>query len=267
MTTLVTGATGNIGRRIVDQLLALGERDIRALTVDPAKAKLPEGVTAVTGYLGKPATLPAAFEGVDRVYLAPMTETLDATVELLREAGVRYVVALSGGAHWQEHADTVSASGLTHTQLGPGEFAENFAEWAPLIAAGQPVREPYPEATTAPIAMDDIARVAAALLAAPAEKHYGKMYDLTGPEALNRREIAQRIAEGAGVPVTYEQCSRAEAEERLRATMGDYAEWYLDLFAANEVIKQQANTVVEDLTGTPPIGMAEWARRNAELFR
>lgn len=267
MTTLVTGATGNIGRRVVDQLLELGETDIRALTVDPAKAQLPEGVTAVTGFLGKPETLPAAFEAVDRVYLAPYTETLHTTIDLLREAGISYIVALSGGAHWQEHADAVTASGLPHTQLGPGEFAENFASWAPQIAAGQPVREPYPNATLAPIAMDDIARVAATLLVDPAQRHDGKMYDLTGPIALSRREIADCIAKGAGVPVVYEQCSRAEAEEQLTATMGEYAGWYLDLLAANEAIPQAANAVVEELTGTPAIDMVEWAGRNAALFR
>ena len=75
MTVLVTGATGNIGRRVVDHLITLGAHDIRALTTNPAKAALPESVTAITGYLGKPETLPAALEGVDRVYLAPFPAT------------------------------------------------------------------------------------------------------------------------------------------------------------------------------------------------
>ena len=43
MTILVTGATGNIGRRIVDHLIDLGANDIRALTKNPSKAKLPTG--------------------------------------------------------------------------------------------------------------------------------------------------------------------------------------------------------------------------------
>src|SRR5262245_22311193 len=63
VTILVTLATGNIGRRIVDHLIDLGANDIRSLTKDPAKAKLPNGVTAITGYLGDPESLPAAFEG------------------------------------------------------------------------------------------------------------------------------------------------------------------------------------------------------------
>lgn len=267
MTTLVTGATGNIGRRIVDQLIERGVEDIRALTVNPAKANLPAEVTAITGFLGKPETLPAAFDGVDRVYLAPYTETLATTLDLLRAAEVSYVVALSGGKHWQEHADMVAASGMPHTQLGPGEFAENFADWGPLIAAGQPIREPYPNATLPPIAMDDIARVAATLLTGPAEPHLGKMYELTGPEALSRPEVAARIAEGAGVSVTYEKCGRAEAEERLTSTMGEYAGWYLDLMQVNENNPQPANSLVEDLTGTPAIGMVDWAHRHANLFR
>ena len=54
MTILVTGATGNIGRRIVDHLIDLGANDIRALATNPARAKLPDGVTAVTGLYGAP---------------------------------------------------------------------------------------------------------------------------------------------------------------------------------------------------------------------
>ncbi|MDT5234874.1 MAG: hypothetical protein QOF47_861, partial [Mycobacterium sp.] len=92
MTILVTGATGNIGRRIVDHLIDLGANDIRALTKNPAKANLPDGVTAVTGYLGEPESLPAALEGVERMYLAPLPKTLDTTLELAKQANVEYVV-------------------------------------------------------------------------------------------------------------------------------------------------------------------------------
>jgi uncharacterized protein YbjT (DUF2867 family) len=267
MTILVTGATGNIGRRIVDHLIDLGANDIRALTKNPAKAKLPDGVTAVTGYLGDPESLPAAFEGVERMYLAPLPATLDVTLDLVKKAGVQYVVALSGGAHWQEHADTVAASGLVNTQLGPGEFLENFAIWAEPIKATRTVREPYPSIVEAPISMDDIARVAAALLVKPEPSHHGKMYELTGPDALTRAQIAEQIGVGIGVEVTFEQCSRAEAEDALRPIMGDQVGWYLDLMADGVEAPQQANQLVEELTGSPAESVAQWAARNAELFR
>jgi len=54
MTVLVTGATGNIGRRIVDHLIDLGANSIRAPATKPARAKLPDGVTALTGLYGAP---------------------------------------------------------------------------------------------------------------------------------------------------------------------------------------------------------------------
>jgi uncharacterized protein YbjT (DUF2867 family) len=267
VTILVTGATGNIGRRIVDHLIELGANDIRALTKNPAKAKLPDGVTAVTGYLGGPESLPAAFEGVERMYLAPLPETLDVTLELAKRARVEYVVALSGEAHWQAHADAVAASGLVHTQLGPGEFLDNFAVWAGQIKATHTVREPYPTAVEAPISMDDIARVAAALLVKPDEPHFGRMYPITGPEALARAQIAEQIGVGIGVPVRYAQCDRAEAETAFQQALGPNAAWYLDQVEDAVGHPQEANDLVAELTGSPAATVAQWAAQNAELFR
>jgi uncharacterized protein YbjT (DUF2867 family) len=267
MTILVTGATGNIGRRIVDHLIDLGANDIRALTKNPAKAKLPDGVTAVTGYLGDPESLPAAFDGVERMYLAPLPTTLDVTLELIRKANVEYVVALSGGGDWQEHADKVTASGLVNTQLGPGEFTDNFTIWADQIKASQTVRDPYPAVVEAPISMDDIARVAAALLIKPDESHHGKMYPITGPQALTRADIAKQIGVGIGVDITFEQCSRADGEAALRPAMGEYAHWYLDQIETGIDTPQQANQLVAELTGAPATSVAQWAAQNAELFR
>jgi uncharacterized protein YbjT (DUF2867 family) len=267
MTILVTGATGNIGRRIVDHLIDIGANDIRALTKNPARAKLPEGVTAVTGYLGAPESLPAALHGVQRMYLAPLPATLDITLDMAKKANVQYVVALSGAQHWQQHADTVAASGLVHTQLGPGEFLDNFAIWSEQIKATRTVREPYPAAVEAPISMDDIARVAAALLVKPEPSHHGQMYELTGPEALTRAEIAAQIGVGAGVEVAYAQCSRAEAEEIYAGPLRGQASWYLDQIEAAVDHPQQANQLVAELSGTPAETVAQWAARNAAVFR
>ncbi|CKI10934.1 NAD(P)H-binding protein [Mycolicibacterium smegmatis] len=263
MTILVTGATGNIGRRIVDRLVELGANDIRALTKNPAKANLPAGVSVFTGYLGAVASLDGVFDGVDRMYLAPLTQTLDATLELIRRAGVGYVVALSGGAHWAEHAGKVRASGVAHTQLGPGEFLDNFTIWADQIKQTGTVREPYPDVVEAPISMDDIARVAAALLVEPA--HRGQMLELTGPEALSRAEIAAQIGVGIGRTVTFETCTHDEAVALLTPVMGDAATWYYDL-VRSRVEPQRANRIVDEITGTPAEAVPQWAARNAGLF-
>ncbi|MEU6035564.1 NmrA family NAD(P)-binding protein [Actinomadura sp. NPDC047616] len=68
MTILVTGATGNVGRPLVERLLADGHR-VRALTRDPAKANLPAGAEVVAGNLADTASLSAAFDGVSAAHL------------------------------------------------------------------------------------------------------------------------------------------------------------------------------------------------------
>ena len=95
MTILVTGATANVGRLLVDELVSAGAT-VRALTNDPARAALPDEVEVARGYLGRPSTLPAALEGIDTVYLAPLPAYVDDFVRCATEAGVRRVVVLSG---------------------------------------------------------------------------------------------------------------------------------------------------------------------------
>lgn len=251
----------------MDHLIELGAKDIRALTKNPARAALPDGVEAVTGFLGDPETLHAAFEGVERMYLAPLPSTLDATLEIAEKAGVQYVVALSGGGAWQDHTDKIAASAVVNTQLGPGEFIDNFTIWADQIKATRTVREAYASVLEAPISMDDIARVAASLLAEPDQAHFGRSYPITGPQSLTRAEIAEQIGVGIGVDVTVERCDRAAAEVALQAAMGEYAAWYLDQLETGAEQPQYANGLVAEITGTPAESVMQWAARNAALFR
>src|ERR1044071_9923146 len=95
MTILVTGATGNVGRLVVDQLVAAGGYPlgaVRALTNNPRKAALPAEVEVVEGYLGRIETLPAALKGVEVLYLAPLPRTVREVVRLAKAAGVQRLV-------------------------------------------------------------------------------------------------------------------------------------------------------------------------------
>src|SRR3569832_1045090 len=99
MTILVTGATGTIGRHVVEQLVKRGA-DVRALARDPAKANLPAGVAVVEGDLLDVDSLRGAFAGVSTLFLLnavtpdEFTQALIA-LNLAREAGVERVVYLS----------------------------------------------------------------------------------------------------------------------------------------------------------------------------
>ena len=69
------------------------------------------------------------------------------------------------------------------------------------------------------------------------------------------------------MPISYEQCERAEAEERYNGPLGGQAAWYLDQVAEAVDHPQDANDLVAELTGTPAQSVAQWAAANAELFR
>ncbi|GAA0895221.1 NAD(P)H-binding protein [Pseudonocardia zijingensis] len=267
MTILVTGGTGNIGRKVVDHLLARGAGAVRALTVNPAKAALPDSLEVAVGSLRKPATLPAAFDGVEAMYLAPTPDTVEEVLRLAREAGVRRVVDLSGEheSWWGGVAKAVEASGLVWTHLSPGDFMENALSWAPQIIATDTVREPYPHGRSTPIAMDDIARVAATVLTTLG--HEGESLPLSGPEILTRVDLADRIGAARGKPVRFETVTRDEAVAVLAPEMGDTAEWYVDTILAGSVDwPAEVQPTVERVTGAPATTFAQWALANAASF-
>ncbi|GAA4975130.1 NAD(P)H-binding protein [Kineococcus glutinatus] len=268
MSVLVTGATGSVGRLVVDELLARGATDVRALTVDPARAALPAGVEVVRGSMRRPDALRAALAGVERVYLAPDPATAAEVCAAAREAGVRHVVDLSGEPEswWGDVTRAVEASGLPWTHLWPGDFMENLLAWAPQVRATGAVREPWPEAASAPIAMADVAAVAAEALLG--EGHEGRALGLAGPQVLTRAEMARAIGEALGREVRFVRVDRDEAVAALEPAMGEGAAWYVDTAVGGYAdTPGAANRLVEELTGRPATTFARWARRNADAFR
>ncbi|MFC4376098.1 NAD(P)H-binding protein [Nocardia halotolerans] len=268
MTILVTGATSNIGRMVVDRLIAAGASDIRALTVDPVKAALPEGVEVARGYLRRLDTLPAAFDGVDRMYLAPTPDNVVEVLDLARAAGVRHVVDLSGEPEswWGTVCKAVEGSGLDWTHLWPADFMENTLSWSQQIGAGGVIREPRPDMATAPIAMDDIAAVAATALLA--DDHRGRAHSLAGPEVLTRTELVAQLADALGRDITLQRATRDETVAALTPAMGEYAAWCVDnvLLGYTPAAESLPVTSVEDITGRPATTFADWARANASRF-
>src|SRR6266705_2364995 len=148
---LVTGATGNVGREVVNLLLSGGEKVV-ALTRHPEKAALPEGAVVVGGDPSHPQTLTKALRDVEAVLVSPRAlgdaTAGAATVKLLKlaaEQGTRRVVVLSAltveyGGGYQRFADAfravedeARASGLQWTILRCADFASNALGWAPQI--------------------------------------------------------------------------------------------------------------------------------------
>ncbi|MEV6629145.1 NAD(P)H-binding protein [Actinoplanes sp. NPDC051470] len=264
---LVTGATGNVGRLVVDALLARGARDVRALTVNPARAALPSGVEVVTGYLGRPASLPAALDGVDRLYLAPLPATAAEVCSMAAAAGVSHIVDLAGekGGPWQVVEDAVEACGVPWTHLEPGEFMTNTGVWAAQITAGDEVRDTCGDVVNAPIALEDIAEIAAKVLLE--DGHAGRSYYLTGPEAVSRREKVAALGAALGRELTFVDLPRDAGVEQLSLVMGEHAEWYVNGLESLAEYPQAVDPAAAELLGRPGMALTEWARRHADLFR
>ncbi|WP_067571866.1 NAD(P)H-binding protein [Nocardia acidivorans] len=269
MTILVTGATASVGRKVVDHLLDLGVTDIRALTANPRKAALPAQVHLVVGNPRKPETLATAFDGVERMYLAPNSDTAADVLARARAAGVRHVVDLSGEPEswWGTVSAAVEKSGLDWTHLWPADFMENSLTWSEQIRGTGAVREPRPDIASAPIAMDDIAAVAATALTDDA--HLGRSYSLAGPEILTRAELVRTLATALGRDIAFVPSTREETIAALIPTMGETAEWYVDNVLASFDAEPAGLplTSVHDITGRTATTFARWAAENAGRFR
>ncbi|SFB50535.1 Uncharacterized conserved protein YbjT, contains NAD(P)-binding and DUF2867 domains [Amycolatopsis marina] len=278
MPVLVTGATGNVGRLLVDELVA-EEVPVRALTVNPEKAALPSGVEVAKGYLGRPETLPAALAGVDTVYLAPLAETVREFTELAKQAGVRRVVVLSGsnaddepqpgssGVDFAIVERAVEAAGFAWTYLRPGVFMNNTLGWAESIRTEGVVREAFGHATQTPIDLGDIAAVAARVIVE--DGHVGAKYTLSGPEAITQVEQVEAIGTALGRHVRFQELTRAQARQEWigAGVPADVTDWLLDGFAQSAAHPQVPTDTVEKLTGRRAKTYAEWAVDNVDAFR
>lgn len=221
---LVTGASGQLGRRVLAHLLdTLGVAPARLVAVTRDPAKLAEvatrGVAVRRGDFDDPASLAPAFEGASRVLLIS-TDTLDrpgariaqhrTAIEAAKDAGVRHVVytsmpnpADSPIPFAPDHRQTeelLAASGLGWTILRNAWYFENLAFTLPSVLATGKWFTSAGEGLAANLSRDDCARAAAYALAAtsPAEN---TIYDITGPAALTTAEIAETVSDVLGVPI------------------------------------------------------------------
>ncbi|WP_372666961.1 NAD(P)H-binding protein [Amycolatopsis kentuckyensis] len=273
MTVLVTGATGSVGRLVVDELLTAGA-SVRALTVDPSRAQLPPEAEVVVGSLARPSTLP--LDGVSAVYLAPMARTVGRFCELATDAGIKRVVALSGSSVGDGHEGSsgneygaveaaVREAGFAWTFLRPGVFMNNTLDWADMVRAGE-VAMAYGDATQTPIDLGDIAAVAARVLLS--EGHVGATYVLSGPEAISLRGQVATLESVLGREIRFHELTRDEQRARWigYGVPEQAVDWLLDGFEETLRHPQVPTGVVEELLGRPGTTYARWVEANREVF-
>jgi (4-alkanoyl-5-oxo-2,5-dihydrofuran-3-yl)methyl phosphate reductase len=224
---LVTGATGNIGKELVPQLLAKGEV-LRVVTRDAAKvAALDPKVERTIGDLRDDATVKRAVAGVDAVFLvgiiADASQTADrALIAESARAGVHRIVKISsrstgrgiGQVHFEQE-ELIRKSTVAWTFLRCGMFMSNTLGWASTIAAQGAVFSPFGQGKMGMIAPRDIAAVAT--LALTNSRHQGETYELYGAELLTAGEQVEILSRVLGRSIKLIDISPEAAGERLRA--------------------------------------------------
>ncbi|WP_210589316.1 NAD(P)H-binding protein [Streptomyces sp. GESEQ-35] len=277
MTVLVTGATGSVGRHVVERLVTASV-PVRALTRNPATAGLPAGVDVREGDLTSPDTLRAALHGVERLYLFPVPETAREVVAAAKEAGVRRIVVLSSSSVLDESGDNhsgehhraveraVEESGLDWTFVRPDEFATNVLwKWGHSIRAEGVVRAPYGNAPRVLIHEADVAAVAATALLQ--DGHTGRAYVLTGPEAITQADQVRAIAGALGREIPFVEITPDEAREQMGQAMpAPVVEMVLGYLADAVVNPPAVLDTVERVTGVPARTFARWAADHAGDF-
>ncbi|MET0291626.1 MAG: NmrA/HSCARG family protein [Steroidobacteraceae bacterium] len=237
MTILVTGATGTIGRNVVEQLVKRGA-DVRVLVRDPAKARFPSGVNVVQGDLLDVDSLRSAFAGVSTLFLLnavvpdEFTQALVA-LNLAREAGIDRLVYLSvihsdvyvnvphfAGKFGVERM--IEGLGFSATILRPAYFMDNDLTIKDVVLGYGVYPMPIGSKGLAMIDARDIGEIAAiellrrerATQALPFQR-----INLVGPDTLTGASVADLWSSVLGRSIAYGGDDTAGFERNLRKFM------------------------------------------------
>lgn len=265
---LVLGATGTVGRHVVDGLLAKGE-SVKAASRSGKPVAEAQGV--IFEY-GKPETYDDAFEDVGRAYvLLPsgyvnVTELLLPVIEAAASRNVKIVfqsvfgVDADDSIPYRQVEIALEKSGTPYVILRPNWFADNFHTfWKAGIDQGQ-IALPAGDGRSSFIDARDIAASAVAVLTSASFD--GKAFNLTGPEALSYADAAAILAETIGKPVAYSAISD-DAFIGILTGVGvpaDYAAFLASIFyPVREGWTAPVTGDVETLTGQAPRALKTYA--------
>lgn len=282
MTYLITGATGDVGSRVVEQLLLRGDRP-RVFVRDAEKTRSRFGsrVEIFVGDLADAAALEPALAGIDEFFLVnvgPHIPVRDqAAAQAAKAAGVKHLVKLSSmdvqqglaiGAWHEQGEAAIRASGIPFTFVQPTGFMSNLLAWAHSIKTEGTVRASTGNGRRAFIHSADIAAVATNALTT--REYDGESLAITGSEALNFAEATAKISSAIGKPLTFQSISDDEARQRYATTGASEPDIaaHVSLWRAIREGRLAAVTNnVERILGRQPIALDQWAAENAAAFR
>jgi len=293
---LVTGAAGRVGGigRTVTELLLQQGKAVRAMVRNEderARALRDIGAEVVVGNLLDIDSMHRVIDGCDTMYfgLSVSGDYLAATVNTAAVAKYHGVKAFINMSQM-----TVAQMSITETTPSPQHklqwLSEQALNWSGLpvvhvrptvllegffliltpgsVRETNQIRLPFGEGKTSPVAVEDVARVIAALLANP-QPHIGKIYHLTGPQSESMDFYAQEYSKALGRTITYqdipvEPWREGLLQRGLPAHLVNHLATMADLHRAGRYDRMSDDVFV--LTGQKPLSMQEFVRKNAATF-
>lgn len=229
---LLTGATGNTGSQIAERLKGLGVPFVAMARRASARSALEaRGFPTISGDFDDRESLQRALRGIERTYLVSTPDgTLTARectfIEEAKRAGVRHIVKCSAiladgtseSPNLRSHATierALRASGLEWTILRPHAFMQTFTlfSWSLVCEAGV-VSAPHGDGAMALVDVRDVAALAVKALTEPG--HEGRLYEVSGPQALTMWDMADALSKVLGRPVSYVEGSPRSMELMMR---------------------------------------------------
>ncbi|MEK2644498.1 SDR family oxidoreductase [Bdellovibrio sp. BCCA] len=282
-TLLVTGASGHLGKLVLDTLLKGPKRNIIATTRNPEKLNeyAKRGVTIRAADFNDASSLAEAFKGADRLLLIS-TDAIGSriaqhknAVEAAKKAGVKHIIYTSyphpdkaPAAVAPEHFETekmIQSSGLSYTFLRNNLYADNLLPALATALSMGAFAGTAGKGKTAYVTREDCANAAAGALSASYTQN--TVTDVTGPRAVSYEDIAGIVSEIAGRSLPYIDMPESEFKQALMKS--GLPETWADLFVSFDVTAKQgyANQVtsaVLELSGRAPKDIKDFLQENRQ---
>ncbi|HWJ63987.1 MAG TPA: SDR family oxidoreductase [Acidimicrobiales bacterium] len=280
MSTVVTGATGHLGRLVVEDLLDRGVPASDVVATGRSIEKLDDlaarGVTVRRVDFDDPATLDGAFAAGDRVLLVSGSELgrrvpqHRAVIDAAAAAGVAQLVYTSApkasttpmqlATEHRLTEEAVAASGLPATILRNDWYLEGYAGLVPTYLEHGAILGSAGDGRVSGATRSDLAEAAAVVLSAPVEDHVGRTYELGGDESFSFAELAAAVSEATGQTVVYADVP--PEEHRAALVAGGVPEAFVDVLVdVDQATKQGALELeghdLSTLLGRPTKTLAE----------
>ncbi|EML9045133.1 SDR family oxidoreductase [Enterobacter cloacae] len=230
----ITGATGQLGRLVIEQLLkTVPANQIVAIVRNPAKAEAlsQQGIVVRQGDYTDQAALTTALKGMEKLLLISSSEVGQRAtqhqnvINAAKAAGVTFIAYTSLlhadnsplGLHVEHVATekTLATSGIPYALLRNGWYTENYLASAPPALEHGVFIGAAGEGKIASATRADYAAAAAKVVSE--EGHAGKVYELAGDSAWTLSELAAELSKQSGKPVVYQNMSEADFAAALKS--------------------------------------------------